>query len=84
MYDPMKPHCLDCPYKPPLEREKVARQLFVEEGKEGRRYMVNWLGSERIVREMSKEEFEDLMRDMLRPDPPPPYRRFNEWEGMFT
>jgi len=29
-FDPMKPHCLDCPYKPPLEREKVARQLFGE------------------------------------------------------
>ena len=25
MYDPMKPHCLDCPYKPPLEREKVVK-----------------------------------------------------------
>lgn len=22
-FDPMKPHCLECPYKPPLEREKV-------------------------------------------------------------
>ena len=22
-FDPMKPHCLACPYKPPLEREKV-------------------------------------------------------------
>jgi len=21
-FDPMKPHCLPCPYKPPLEREK--------------------------------------------------------------
>lgn len=23
MFNPMKPHCLECPYKPPLEREKV-------------------------------------------------------------
>ena len=65
MYDAMKPHCLPCPYKPPLEREKVARQLFVEEGKEGRRYMVNWLGDQRGIREVSKKEFDEALAEMM-------------------
>ncbi len=32
-FDPMKPHCLPCPYKPPLEREKVGavREVTGEE-----------------------------------------------------
>lgn len=32
-FDPMKPHCLPCPYKPPLEREKVVavREVTGEE-----------------------------------------------------
>ena len=64
-FDPMKPHCLACPYKPPLEREKVARQLFVEEGKEGRRYMVNWLGDQRGIREVSKKEFDEALAEMM-------------------
>ena len=33
IFDPMKPHCLACPYKPPLEREKVVavREVTGEE-----------------------------------------------------
>lgn len=33
MFNPMKPHCLECPYKPPLEREKVGavREVTGEE-----------------------------------------------------
>lgn len=33
MFNPMKPHCLACPYKPPLEREKVGavREVTGEE-----------------------------------------------------
>ena len=33
IFNPMKPHCLECPYKPPLEREKVGavREVTGEE-----------------------------------------------------
>lgn len=60
MFNPMKPHCLDCPYKPPLEREKVGG-----------------------VEELKGEELRKALQEVFEPIPPPP-RRFNEWEGMFT
>lgn len=64
-FDPMKPHCLACPYKPPLEREKVERQLFVQEDKQGKHYLVSWLGDKRGIREVSKEEFDEALAEMM-------------------
>lgn len=64
-FDPMKPHCLACPYKPPLEREKVERQLFVQEDIQGKHYLVSWLGDKRGVREVSKKEFDEALADMM-------------------
>lgn len=64
--NPDKPHLLPCPYKPPLEREKLDRELYVDTGK---RYMATWNGKENVCREVSKEEFDAVMLDMLKPDP---------------
>lgn len=76
MYDAMKPHCLPCPYKPPLEREKLPKELFVDDGK---RYMATWSDHGKAIREVSKEEFERELESMLRPDPMVQYRR-PAWE----
>ena len=63
MHDPDKPHCLPCPYKVPLERDKVERE-YVDDGT---RTVVDWLApGGGCLRTVSKDEYERMLTDCFR------------------